>query len=60
METNLLDEGIGNPLVSVDEQNSVMGSGGFSSSFDDKHSLVVDQGLVAILSEMVILFYRVI
>ena len=31
-----------------------------SSSFDDKHGFVVNQGLVAVLSEMVILLYCVI
>src|SRR5690242_12192093 len=31
-----------------------------SRSFDDEHSLVVDQGLIAILSEIVILLPRVI
>src|SRR5262249_32071805 len=36
------------------------GGRGSSSSFDDKHGLVVDQGLVAVLSEVLILFYGVI
>src|SRR5215470_15438737 len=36
------------------------GGRGSSSSFDDKHGLVVDQGLVAALSEALILLYRVI